>query len=198
MKRIIRTLFLVVVLAFPVYLFIAKAEKIRITPIEGDLKFTDTYQPEALVCIPAAYTETDGSIIGQYRIKGKSYGRKVFKELVSLHPDKGLVISQDWASADGFQQHVLVKNGKARPFKDSRKFRRRALCSDDSNPGSYIIIESTSPMTMSDFADEVAKHTRNAVNLDMGRWGYGWIGKKKIGRWARIFKNLQTNWIVCK
>lgn len=197
MKRIIRTLFLILVLSLPVYLFIARAEKVKVTRIEGTLVFTDEYKPEATICIPAAYTDGDGKIVGQYRIKNKSYGSKYFKERVSLHPSKGLVISSEWTSANGFQQHVLVKNGKVKSFKDKRKFRRRALCSDDSKPGSYVIIESTRRMTMNEFSAEVAKHSNNAVNLDMGRWGYGWIGKKKLSRWTRVYKNWQTNWIVC-
>ena len=53
-------------------------------------------------------------------------------------------------------------------------------------------------MTMNEFSAEVAKHSDNAVNLDMGRWGYGWIGKKKLSRWTKVYRNWQTNWIVCK
>ena len=101
-------------------------------------------------------------------------------------------------SGNGFQQHVLVKNGQVRHFRDKRRFRRRALCSDDSSPGSLLIIESTRKMTLNEFATEVAKHSNNAVNLDMGRWGYGWIGNKVHSSWAIIFKHWQTNWIICK
>ena len=53
-------------------------------------------------------------------------------------------------------------------------------------------------MTMNEFAAEVARHSTNAVNLDMGRWGYGWIGKKKLSPWAVVFKHWQTNWIIIK
>ena len=195
MKRILVILFLISVAVM--YMWLRHGVKVEVTPIQGNLEFTDKYQPDATVCIPSAYTDGDGKIVGQYRINNRSYGSKVFKERVSLHPSKGLVISSDWTSANGFQQHVLVKNGKVRSFKDKRKFRRRALCSDDSKPGSYLIIESTRRMTMNEFSAEVAKHSNNAVNLDMGRWGYGWIGEKKLSRWTRIYKNWQTNWIVC-
>ena len=195
MKRIIRILLIISVLALCVCQY--RRGIIEITPIQGNVEFTNEYQPDAAVCIPAAYTDGDGKIVGQYRIKSKSYGSKYFKERVSLHPSKGLVISSEWTSANGFQQHVLVKNGKVRHFKDKRKFRRRALCSDDSKPGSYLIIESTRRMTMNEFAAEVAKHSNYAVNLDMGRCGYGWIGKKKLSRWTRVYRNWQTNWIVC-
>ena len=195
MKRILVILFLISVAVM--YVWLRHGVKVEITPIQGNMEFTNEYRPDATVCIPAAYTDGDGKIVGQYRIRSKSYGGKYFKERVSLHPSKGLVISSEWTSANGFQQHVLVKNGKVRSFKDKRKFRRRALCSDDSKPGSYLIIESTRRMTMNEFSYEVAKHSNNAVNLDMGRWGYGWIGEKKLSRWTRIYKNWQTNWIVC-
>ena len=169
---------------------------IRSLPIEGKLVFTDKYDPDAKVCIPAAYTGTDGKIEGQYRINGVTKGGKGLKERVSLHPTKGIVISTQWQSANGFQQHVLVKDGKVRSFRDKRRFRRRALCNDASNPDSLFIIESKCRMTMNEFADILSKHSTNAINLDMGRWGYGWNDKRKLSRWAAPFKSWQTNWIV--
>lgn len=169
---------------------------IRSLPIEGKLVFTDKYNPDAKICIPAAYTGTDGKIEGQYRINGITKGGKGLKERVSLHPTKGIVISTQWQSANGFQQHVLVKDGKMRSFRDKRRFRRRALCNDASNPDSLFIIESRCRMTMNEFAAVLSKHSTNAVNLDMGRWGYGWNDKRKLCRWAAPFKSWQTNWIV--
>ena len=169
---------------------------IRSLPIEGKLLFTDKYNPDAKICIPAAYTGTDGKIEGQYRINGITKGGKGLKERVSLHPTKGIVISTQWQSANGFQQHVLVKDGKVRSFRDKRRFRRRALCNDASNLDSLFIIESRCRMTMNEFAAVLSKHSTNAVNLDMGRWGYGWNDKRKLSRWAAPFKSWQTNWIV--
>ena len=169
---------------------------IRSYPIEGKLVFTDKHEPDAKVCIPAAYTGKDGRIEGLYRINGVTKGRKSLKERVSLHPTKGIVISTQWQSANGFQQHVLVKDGKVRSFRDKRRFRRRALCNDASNPDSLFIIESRCRMTMNEFAAVLSKHSTNAINLDMGRWGYGWNDKRKLSRWAAPFKSWQTNWIV--
>lgn len=169
---------------------------IKSFPIEGKLVFTDKYDPDAKVCIPAAYTRMDGEIEGLYRINGVTGGRKTLKERVSLHPTKGIVISTQWQSANGFQQHILVKDGTMRHFKDQRKFRRRALCNDASNPDSLFIIESRGRMTMNEFAEVLSEHSTNAVNLDMGRWGYAWNDKRKLSRWAAPFKGWQTNWIV--
>ena len=169
---------------------------IKSFPIEGKLVFTDKYDPDAKVCIPAAYTGTDEKIEGQYRINGVTKGEKRLKERVSLHPTKGIVISTQWQSANGFQQHILVKDGKVRSFRDKCRFRRRALCNDASNLDSLFIIESRCRMTMNEFAAVLSKHSTNAVNLDMGRWGYGWNDKRKLSRWAAPFKNWQTNWIV--
>ena len=190
------TLITLIILSSCTYL--PQADKVKVTHIKGKVEFTDRYQPNASMCIPAAYTGYDGKIEGQYRIKGKTYGGQGLKEKVSLHPQKGLLIGREWMSGNGFQQHVLVKNGKVRHFKDKRRFRRRALCSDDSAPGSFLIIESTRKMTMNEFAAEVARYSKNAVNLDMGRWGYGWIEDKIHSPWAIVFKQWQTNWIVCK
>ena len=178
--------------------YISSKENVTITPLKSKVEFTDKHQPGVSVCIPAAYTGRDGEIEGQYRINGNTYGSRSLKECASIHPEKGLIISRDWMASNGFQQHVLVKNGKVRSFKDKRKFRRRALCNDESSPGSLMIIESTKRMTMNEFAEEVAKHTQNAVNLDMGRWGYGWIGHKVLSFWTIFFKHWQTNWIVVK
>ena len=177
--------------------YLPQADKVKITQIQGQVQLTDTYKPDAAICIPAAYTDKEGKIEGQYRINGKTYGSKSLKEFTSIHPTKGLVIAPVWTSENGFQQHVLVKNGKIRSFRDKRRFRRRALCCCSSDPGSLFIIESTRKMTMNEFAAEVARHSTNAVNLDMGRWGYGWIGKKKLSPWAVVFKHWQTNWIIC-
>ena len=178
--------------------YLPQADKVKISHITGQVQFTDKYMPSASMCIPAAYTDVNGKIEGQYRINGKTFGSQSLKERVSLHPNKGLVISREWVSGNGFQQHVLVRNGKVRHFRDKQRFRRRALCSDDSSHGSLLIIESTGKMTLNEFAAEVAKHSNNAVNLDMGRWGYGWIENKIHSPWAIVFKQWQTNWIICK
>lgn len=197
MNKIIMILSIITLLIFSACTHLLQIDKVKVTALKGNVKFTNKYQPDAKVCIPAAYTGYDGKIEGQYRINGKTYGAKGLKECTSIHPEKGLIISREWRSGNGFQQHVLVKNGKVRSFKDKRRFRRRALCCSASDPGSLFIIESTRKMTMNEFAAEVARHSTNAVNLDMGRWGYGWIGKKKLSPWAVFFKHWQTSWIVC-
>ena len=51
-------------------------DSLAIIPIkEGkDLIFTSQYDKDALLMIPAAYTNEDGTIQGEYRIDGKIYG----------------------------------------------------------------------------------------------------------------------------
>ena len=173
-------------------------DKLKIIPIEGKLGFSDTYIPDASLCIPAAYTGLNDNIEGVYRINGSTYGSQSLKDRVSIHPQKGLLISTKWLAETGFQQHVLVKNGRARHFRDERRFRRRALCCGKEDPGQLFIVQTRDKMTMNEFAAEVSKLSWNAVNLDMGRWGYGWAGKKILSPWAIVFKHWQTNWIVCK
>lgn len=175
-------------------------DSLAIIPIkEGkDLIFTNQYDKDALLMIPAAYTNEDGTIQGEYRIGGKIYGTPSRKERISLHPAKGIVISGSWHSGNGFQQTVLVKNGRARMHDDTRKRIRRALCNENSTGCSFMIVESATPMTLSDFAKELSKICYTAVNLDTGNYGYGWYGKLKFSRWAYYNKNKQTNWICIK
>ena len=175
-------------------------DSLAIIPIkEGkDLIFTNQYDKDALLMIPAAYTNEDGTIQGEYRIDGKTYGTPSRKERISLHPAKGIVISGSWHSGNGFQQTVLVKNGRARMHDDTRKRIRRALCNENSTGCSFMIVESATPMTLSDFAKELSKICYTAVNLDTGNYGYGWYGKMKFSRWAYYNKGKQTNWICIK
>lgn len=103
--------------------WIHSVNTVRNLLIEGELVFTDKFDPNAKVCIPAAYTGSDGKIEGLYLINGVSKGGKSLKERVSLHPTKGIVISTQWQSSNGFQQHVLVKKGNVR-FNEKSKFHR--------------------------------------------------------------------------
>lgn len=66
-------------------------DSLAIIPIkEGkDLIFTNQYDKDALLMIPAAYTNEDGTIQGEYRMGGKIYGTPSRKERISLHPTKG-------------------------------------------------------------------------------------------------------------
>ena len=175
-------------------------DSLAIIPIkEGKyLIFTSQYDKDALLMIPAAYTNEDGTIQGEYRIDGKIYGTPSRKERISLHPVKGIVISGSWHSDNGFQQTVLVKNGRARMHDDSRKRIRRALCNESKDGCLLMIVESATPMTLSDFAKELSKICYTAVNLDTGNYGYGWYGKMKFSRWAYYNKGKQTNWICIK
>ena len=175
-------------------------DSLAIIPIkEGKyLIFTSQYDKDPLLMIPAAYTNEDGTIQGEYRIDGKIYGTPSRKERISLHPVKGIVISGSWHSDNGFQQTVLVKNGRARMHDDSRKRIRRALCNESKDGCLLMIVESATPMTLSDFAKELSKICYTAVNLDTGNYGYGWYGKMKFSRWAYYNKGKQTNWICIK
>ena len=162
-----------------------------------NVKFSTSFDSNALFCFPAAYTNPDGSIQGEYKIDGITYGTPSRKEKISIHPTKGLIISGQWQSDNGFQQTVLVKNNKVRTFNDKRKRIRRALCTEGENSKSFLLIQSTYPMTLTEFAKEIRKYSYNAVNLDTGTFGYGWNGKAKYHLWTIFNKNKQTNWITC-
>ena len=138
--------------------------------------------------IPAAYTNENGTIVGEYRIAGKTYGTPTRKERISLHPTKGLVISGKWHSDYGFQQTVLVKNYKIRYYDDDKKAFRRALATVN---GQLTILESKIPMTLNQFSESIHKYCSNAVNLDMGDYGYGWY--KRISSFLDSLNIIKTS-----
>ena len=126
------------------------------------------------------------------------FSKDIYKERISLHPTRGIIISGSWHSDNGFQQTVLVKNGKERMHDDNRKRIRRALCNESKDGCLLMIVESATPMTLSDFAKGLSKICYTAVNLDTGNYGYGWYGKMKFSRWAYYNKGKQPNWICIK
>ena len=91
-----------------------------------------------------------------------------------------------------------MKNGKERMHDDNRKRIRRALCNESKDGCLLMIVESATPMTLSDFAKGLSKICYTAVNLDTGNYGYGWYGKMKFSRWAYYNKGKQPNWICIK
>jgi hypothetical protein len=185
----------ILVLCLAVLFGITCKDPIIILIDDKPLLFTDKYDSKATLLIPAAYTNPDGTIQGEYRIAGKTYGTPSRKERISLHPQKGLVISGKWQADYGFQQTVLVKNGKVHRHNDSKKRFRRALCTVD---GQLAILQSKIPQTLNEFSQSLNSYCDNAVNLDTGDFGYGWYGKTRFSSWASYKKNKQTNWIYIK
>ena len=162
---------------------------------EGELKWSYMKPENAKMCLPAAFTDMDGEIIGSYRYDGKNYQSNKYYRKVSLKGDT-FFISRNWLSNNGFQQLTMVCDSKPSKFYDSRRFIRIALCKDEN--GAFIL-QSNYPMTMSDFAVECAKYSTNATYLDMGAYGYGYIKKGGFVRplyiWGFFSRHKQTNWI---
>ena len=177
------------------YLHIEK----RVTKFElpkGELKWSNKRPQNAKMCVPAAFTDEQGEILGAYRINGKNYeANKTMRMKVSLKGDM-FYISRQWMGDNGFQQLTLVNNSKAMKFHDKRKSIRRALCKD--KDGAFIL-QSNYPMTMSDFALECGKRCTNATYLDMGEFGYGYIKNGFFTRhlyiWGYFTRDKQTNWL---
>lgn len=164
---------------------------LSITSIDT-IKFSDNYSKES-IRIPAAFTTIEGNIEGEYRINGQTLGSPKLKERISICANKGIIIDQKWHSDNGFQQLILVKNSKARTFKDIRKCYRRALVYHNS---SYFIIESTYPMTLTKFAKLLLPYSTQAVNLDMGDYSFAKINNKISNLWAIYNYKKQSNWII--
>ena len=199
MRRLIQTLsvifFILCICLGIVYLHIEK-KVTRIDLPKGELKWSDKRPQNAKMCIPAAFTDEQGEILGAYRINGKTYeANKTMVMRVSLKGDM-FFISRKWMGDNGFQQLTLVNNSKAMKFHDKRKSIRRALCKD--KDGAFIL-QSNYPMTMSDFALECGKRCTNATYLDMGEFGYGYIKNGLFTRplyiWGYFTRHKQTNWL---
>ena len=99
-------------------------------------------------------------------------------------------------SDNGFQQLALVCDSKPMKFHSGDKSMRRALCKDKN--GAFIL-ESNYPMTLKSFAYYCSKYSTNAVYLDMGEYGYGYIKKGwfviPLQSLAFYRRHKQTNWI---
>ena len=193
--KIIISLSLLCIVAGLAYRYIEK-KVTRFDLPEGELKWSPVRPENARMCIPAAFTDTDGNISGLYRCDGKNHRNgKALNMKVSLKGDL-FYISRQWLSDNGFQQLTLVCNSKPMKFYDSRKAIRRALCKD---VGGAFILQSNYPMTLSEFALECGKYSTNATYLDMGEYGYGYIKKSRLIRplyiWGFFTRHKQTNWI---
>ena len=198
MKRLIQTLsiiFFILCLCFGiVYLYIEKKVTIIELP-KGELKWSKTRPSQAKLCVPAAFSSTKNKVVGVHRIDGVSYGNDE-KYKVSIL-DNTFIINRSWQSDNGFQQIILVKDNKVFDLGNSRKKRiRRALCK---NKDKTFLIESNYPMTMTTFAYYCSKHCSDAVYLDMGEYGYGYIKNAFFTRplyiWGYFCRDKQTNWI---
>lgn len=194
MKKIIPFVCLAILALF-VYMYFERGVT-RFELPKGELKWSNKRPENAKMCLPAAFTDEKGQILGAYRINGKNYeANKTLRMRVSLKGDM-FFISKQWMGDNGFQQLTLVNNSKAMRFVDSRKTIRRALCKDRN--GAFIL-QSNYPMTMSDFASECGKRCTNATYLDMGEYGYGYIKNKFFKRplyiWGFFGRHKQTNWI---
>ena len=194
MKKIIPIIGLII-LALSTYLYF-KNGVTRFDLPKGELKGSNKRPQTAKMCVPAAFTDEQGEILGAYRINGKTYeANKTMVMRVSLKGDM-FFISRKWMGDNGFQQLTLVNNSKAMKFHDKRKSIRRALCKD--KDGAFIL-QSNYPMTMSDFALECGKRCSNATYLDMGEFGYGYIKNGLFTRplyiWGYFTRDKQTNWL---
>ena len=177
-----------------IYLFTLQVSPIIIMDLpEGELAWSTERPKDAKMCIPAAFTDLDGNVEGEYRLNGKIFNPN--KRLKVSISNGTFYIDRKWHSDNGFQQLSLVYNDRARTFKDSRKFVRRALCKKGNK---VFLVQSRHRMTLTEFAAECAKISSNAVYLDMGEYGYGYIGNKILSPWAYFSRNKQTNWIYVK
>lgn len=164
---------------------------------KGELKWSNVKPKGAKMCLPAAFTTAENTILGAYRIDSKTRGHNSKRmSKVSLR-DNSFIVTHIWRSKTGFQQLALVKDSKPQKFnKDKRRHIRRALCKKN---GKAFILQSNYPMTLTAFANYCSRHCDNAVYLDMGEYGFGYIKSGLIPRplfiWGIFTQHKQTNWI---
>ena len=106
---------------------------------------------------------------------------------------------------------MLVENGtadKIDPTND-KAFQRRAIVTYKN--GQTAVIESDKPITLTEFAHDLASKDPNkpendiqtAMYVDMGDWSEGWYRNPSDGKIISIGNdklqtNKQTNWLVFK
>lgn len=195
MKKIVLFLSLLFIC---VYIYSLYNQKVTIINLpKGELKWSKTKPVDAKLCVPAAFSTAKNYVVGSHKINGKSYGKnRAYCTKVSLI-DGTFVTNKQWKSNNGFQQILLVKNNVPVKFKGSvKKCIRRALCKDKNKT---FLIESNYPMTMSTFAKYCSEHCSDAVYLDMGEYGYGYIKYglivKPLYPLGIFSKHKQTNWL---
>lgn len=194
--KVLISLFLIAAVA----VYVATSSPVRrINLPEGKLSWSNERPENAKLCVPAAFTDAEGKIVGEYILNGQIFGagnRPVLKVSVC---DDIFYIDSKWHSDFGFKQFSLVYNSKARRFSDTRRFVRRALCKKGDD---VFLLQSWLPMTLTAFAEECAKVSTNAANLDMGSYGYGYtsVGKVKLPllAWSVFGRKKQTNWLYVK
>lgn len=190
-------------------------KKIKITnirPLQSDTSIK--------LCIPAAFTQLDdGSIDGLFMLDGKIVGRKKVNhhlgggllisnnQMTIIKTDDGKFLTDSWIEkqtnlkSSFFQQIQLVRESKSLEFhKDQQLFQRRAVV--DFPDGNIALIESKSPLSLQEFADDLAKmKVWNAIYIDMGSYDEGWYRNTENGRISILGSNRsqtqnQSNWLL--
>ncbi|HET6991856.1 MAG TPA: phosphodiester glycosidase family protein [Bacteroidia bacterium] len=191
-----------------------KVEITNVRPLQSDTSIK--------LCIPAAFTQLDdGSIDGLFIINGKIVDAKK----VNHHLGGGFLIVNDKISiiktddgkfltascvdslanlkASFFQQIQLVRDGENLGFhKDQKLFQRRAVAIYEN--GEIAMIESKSPITLDEFADDLVKmQVQNAIYTDMGSYDEGWARNPENGTIKVLGSNRsetrnQSNWLIFK
>jgi hypothetical protein len=174
------------------------------------------------LCIPAAFTQLDdGSIDGLFIVNGKIVDAKKINHrlgggLIIVNSNVSIIKTDDGKfltpscidsianlKASFFQQIQLVRDGESLGFnKDQKLFQRRAVAIYES--GEIAIIESKSPITLDEFANDLVKmQVQNAIYTDMGSYDEGWVRNPVNGAFHVIGTNRsetgrQSNWLIFK
>lgn len=169
------------------------------------------------LCIPAAFTASDGGVVGLYALKGKFYNQNnrdlSIGGVVATIDGKCRIVGASQGDidikllkevlqkkGDLFQQFQVVANGSGEKFRDSTRFQRRGIATF--KDGACAVIESFESITLSQFGADLANMgVDQFAYTDMGPWDEGWYRDSKSGRVIiigrdRAYTSRQSNWLV--
>lgn len=186
--------------------------------IGWELKRPDKKNNKIILCIPAAFTTTTGTVVGIYAYKGKvGNAKRISKpiggaiqitngEFKIFPSSNGACFTAEFLAAleksgsSLFQQFQLVQNGTPAKFKDKKIFQMRAIAKfKDNREG---IVESVDAISFKQFnSDLAAMGVVDAIYTDMGAWDEGWYRDPATSKLVPIGNDRsktdkQTNWVV--
>lgn len=184
---------------------------------EWSLKRPSKNDGSVLLCIAAAFTESNGAVDGMHAVDGKffNYGKPDVNiggvvacmkgnctiEAAPQGELNGALLKKLVATkGDLFQQFYVVVDSKPEKFKDKSRFQRRAITSFAD--GHCAVIESTESITLTQFASDLAElGVRRAAYTDMGPWDEGWYHNATTNKVITIGQDRsltyrQSNWFT--
>lgn len=169
--------------------------------------------PGQSLIVPAAFTQTDLSIVGASIDWGKIINSHISQDLSgfclieqfkpqilnSNQLNKAKIVQLATVGRSLFQQDLIVQDGHSLPISHAASlnlWRVLVIFSDR-----FEVVENDVKMRRDDFQSALLKiGARQAIYLDMGTWSEGsyWSAKNRVVKFGKMRQNTrkQTNWLV--